>query len=154
MGATWLDEPGIPAPWNDAAYTGDYGRTGFYRHSPTRNGATVTISNEKFVTMSNPIEMDVDGNSAIYLTSWNNGGFTYTGPDKGYIARVVPKGYQPEPLPDFDKLSNSGLVKLLESPSQKRRLEAQSVLLRLSGAEAEVTPLLQTLASDTTKRLH
>jgi putative heme-binding domain-containing protein len=154
VGATWLDEPGIPAAWNDAAYTGDYGRTGFYRQSASRNGATVTISNEKFLTMSNPIEMDVDANSVLYASSWVNGGFTYSGPDKGYIARIVPTGYRAEPLPDFEKLSNSELVKLLESPSQKRRLEAQGALLRRTGIGLEITSLLQTLATDMTKRLH
>lgn len=154
IGAMWLDEPGIPAPWNNQPYTGDYGgKNGFFRQSITRNGATVSITDVKFLTLRQAIEIDVDANGVIYASSWATGGFTYTGPNHGYVARMVVKGYKPEPVPDFEKLNNTALVRLLESPSQRRRIEAQHALLRRSGIGAEITPLLQTLAADASKDL-
>ena len=72
----------------------------------------------------------------------------------GLVIRVVPKGYKADPLPDFDKATNAELVKLLESPSARRRLEAQRVLLRRADNRAEITPMLEALASDKTKRLY
>src|SRR5690606_5949754 len=39
-------------------------------------------------------------------------------------------GYRPEPLPDFEALGEEALIKQLESPSHRRRLEAQRALLR------------------------
>ena len=154
IGAMWLDEPGIPAVWNNQPYTGDYGgKNGFFRQAMTRNGATVTIKDDKFLTLRQAIEIDVDANGVIYASSWATGGFTYTGPNHGYVARMVVKGHKTEPLPDFEKLSPATLVGLLESPSQRRRIEAQHALLRRSGIAAEISPVLQTLAADASKDL-
>jgi hypothetical protein len=36
----WLDEPGIPAKWNAAPLTVDWGREAVYRHALKPKGAT------------------------------------------------------------------------------------------------------------------
>ncbi|MCB1090832.1 MAG: c-type cytochrome, partial [Verrucomicrobiae bacterium] len=59
-------------------------------------------------------------------------------PEVGYIVRVSPKGYTPEPLPDFEKLSDAELVRLLESPSQVRVLAAQRALIRRNAGSENV----------------
>ena len=43
---------------------------------------------------------------------------------------VTPKDFKAPALPDFDKLDDAALVKLLESPSHRTRLEAQRTILR------------------------
>jgi HEAT repeat protein len=76
--------------------------------------------------------------SRLYAASWRGASFNYGGEDVGYIVGVKPKGYTPEALPDFEKASDGELVKLLESPSARRRLEAVRGLGR-RGAPAEAT---------------
>jgi putative heme-binding domain-containing protein len=94
----------------------------------------------------------VDGMSRIYQASWKGATFKWEGPEVGYIVRVSPKGYTPEPLPDFDKASDGDLVKLLESPSQVRTLEAQRTLLRRPGT-AGMRDALLSLAGNSSKPL-
>jgi hypothetical protein len=82
----------------------------------------------------------------VYVTSWRGGKFNYAGPDIGYVARLTPKGYTPPPVPEFAKLSNAELVKLLRSPSARTRLEAQRTLLRHDPRPQRAA--LEALASD------
>ncbi|MEO5914484.1 MAG: ThuA domain-containing protein [Luteolibacter sp.] len=134
-GSLYLSEPGIPTKWNDAPLTCDWGTSALWHHTVEPQGATFkeTTKPEELIHMTRPTDADVDGMSGIYQASWKGATFTWEGPDVGYIVRVVPKGYVPEPLPDFDKATNAELVKLLESPSQVRTLEAQRALLRRPG---------------------
>jgi putative membrane-bound dehydrogenase-like protein len=129
-GAAWVDEPGIPAKWNNAPLTADWGRDWIYHHGLTPKGATFAATQEEFIRLPRVTDLDVDGNGAIYAASWKGASFTWVGPDVGFIARVTPKGYKPEPMPDFGKLGDAELVKQLELPSHRRRLEAQRTLLR------------------------
>ncbi|HBF16289.1 MAG TPA: hypothetical protein DDW37_01545, partial [Verrucomicrobiales bacterium] len=69
--------------------------------------------------------------SAVYQAAWKGPAtFNWAGPDQGYIVRVTPKGYTPEPLPDFEKMSDEALVEALNSSSHIRTLAAQRTLLR------------------------
>lgn len=129
-GASWIDEPGIPAKWNHAPLTADWGRDWIYHHGLTPKGATFAATQEEFIRLPRVTDLDVDGNGAIYAASWKGASFTWVGPDVGFIARVTPKGSKPEPLPDFGKLTDSDLVQGLGSSSHRRRLEAQRTLLR------------------------
>ncbi|MBI3881709.1 MAG: heme-binding protein [Verrucomicrobia bacterium] len=134
-GATWLDEPGIPAKWNNAPLTADWGRGWLYHHRPTPKGATFAVDQTEFIGLTRPTDADVDASGRIYVSSWKGATFNWAGNDVGYLVRVTPKNFKPEPLPDFAKASESELVKLLESPSHRRRLEAQRTLIR-RGAQA------------------
>jgi HEAT repeat protein len=55
--------------------------------------------------------------------------------------RVTPKDYTPEPLPNFEKMSDEELVKALDSPSHVRTLAAQRTLMR-RGENPDVARLL------------
>jgi putative membrane-bound dehydrogenase-like protein len=149
-GAAWIEEPGIPLAWNNAPFTADWGRNWVYHHTLTPNGATYTASQKEFVGATRVTDLDVDAMSRVYVASWRGATFNWAGPDVGYLVRVTPKGYQPQPLPNFEKLSESELVKLLEVPSARRRLEAQRALLR-RGVNPETARLLNGLASDASK---
>ncbi|NDD39563.1 MAG: heme-binding protein, partial [Verrucomicrobia bacterium] len=161
-----IDEPGIPAEWNNAPFTSDWGRGWIYRHRPTPKGATFTVDQKEFIGVTRPTDLDVDAQSHIYAASWKGATFNWSGMDVGYIVRFAPKDFKPTPLPDFAKASDAELVKLLESPSHRTRLEAQRTLIRrgtspspLGGERAGVrgenatTSAVLKLASDSTKPL-
>jgi putative membrane-bound dehydrogenase-like protein len=153
-GSVYISEPGIPKPWNDAPFTCDWGTGALWKHTVEPRGATFaeTAKPEPLVRVTRPTDADVDGMSAIYQASWKGATFNWEGPDVGYIVRVTPKGYTPEPLPDFEKLSDVELIQLLESPSQVRAMEAQRALNRRP-ANAAMAQGLVTLARDTSKPL-
>ncbi|MCB1204363.1 MAG: heme-binding protein, partial [Verrucomicrobiae bacterium] len=139
-GSVYLHEPGFPDEWNHAPITCDWGRTASFVHTVQRQGASFAEITEPrpFIQMTRPTDADVDAMSAVYQASWKGPAtFKWEGPNVGYIVRVTPKGYQPEPLPDFEKMSDAELVAALDSPSHIRTLTAQRTLLR-----REVNPVL------------
>ncbi|MSU63227.1 MAG: heme-binding domain-containing protein [Pedosphaera sp.] len=140
-GAAWIDEPGIPAKWNNAPFTADWGTERVYHHGLTPQGATFTATQEEFLRLPRVTDLDVDANSAIYAASWKGASFTWVGPDVGFIVKLTPKGFKPELLPDFEKANDPELLKQLESSSHRRRLEAQRALLR-RGRLGLIDPIL------------
>jgi len=153
-GSTYLSEPGFPSEWNHAPLTCDWGNGALWKHSVERKGASFveTKKPEKFISMTRPTDASVDGLSHIYQASWKGATFDWAGPDAGYIVRVSPQGYTPEPLPDFDALGEAELVRLLESPSQVRTLAAQRTLLRRPNSAASSSALFA-LAGSSEKSL-
>ncbi len=140
-GTLYLDEPGFPAGASPAAYTADWGRSCIYRHRLTPNGATFSADQEEFFHIDRVTDLDVDANSHIYASSWHGAVFSYVGEKVGFLVRLTPKGYTPEPLPDFAKASPPELFRLLASPSHRRRLAAQRELLARSLSPAIVDGL-------------
>ena len=133
-GAVYLDEPGFGA-WNNAPFTADWGTGALWHHQVQPKGATFeeTRPPEAFVKLTRPTDADVDAMSRLYVASWKGATFNWEGPDVGYIVQVRPKGFQPEPLPDFAKAKDEELVKLLDlgkPQSYRRRIEAQRELMR------------------------
>ncbi|MES2697489.1 MAG: c-type cytochrome [Verrucomicrobiota bacterium] len=146
-GAQWIDEPGIPAKWR-GPMTVDWGRESVFLHGLTPKGASYTVTQERFVKLPRATDLDVDARSRVYVTSWRGGKFTYSGAEIGYIARLTPKDYTPPPVPDFAKLANAKLVKLLNSPSTRIRMEAQRTLLRRNlRAEKATLAAIEALAT-------
>lgn len=130
-GAVYIDEPGF-GQWNNAPFTCDWGSGALWHHQVKPKGATFeeTRKPEPFIKMTRPTDADVDAMSRVYCASWKGATFDWAGPDVGYIVQVKPKGFKPEPLPDFAKVENKELTKLLESPSYRRRIEAQREMER------------------------
>jgi putative heme-binding domain-containing protein len=130
-GAVYIDEPGF-GEWNNAPFTCDWGTGALWHHQVKPKGATFeeTRKPEPFIKMTRPTDADVDGNSRVYCASWKGATFGWAGPDVGYIVQVKPKGFKAEPLPDFSKAKDEELVKVLESASNRRRMEAQRELVR------------------------
>ena len=154
-GSVYLHEPGFPDEWNKAPITCDWGRAGSFHHTVQRQGASFVELTEPrtFIGMTRPTDADVDGMSAVYQASWKGPAtFKWEGPDVGYIVRVTPKGYKPEPLPDFEKMSDAELVAALDSPSHIRTLTAQRTLLRRD-ANPVMSAALVALAKDSEKAL-
>jgi putative membrane-bound dehydrogenase-like protein len=133
-GAVYIDEPGF-GDWNNAPFTADWGTGALYHHQLKPKGATFeeTRKPEPFIKMTRPTDADVDGMSRVYCASWKGATFNWEGPDVGYIVQVRPKGFKPEPLPDFAKAKDEALVGMLDLKkplSYRRRIEAQRELLR------------------------
>jgi hypothetical protein len=96
-------------------------------------GATFeeTAAPEPLVKMTRSTDIDVDARGFAYVSSWNGPAtFKWEGPDHGYIIRIAPKGHVAPKVPDFAKATDAELVKLLESPSHRTRLEAQRTLVK------------------------
>ncbi len=146
-GALFLDEPGFPAGASPALYTADWGRNFIFSHRLKPNGATFSADQQEFLRIDRVTDLDVDANSHLYATSWHGTVFGYAGEDVGFLLRVTPKGYAPEPLPDFAKASPPELVHLLESPSHRRRLAAQRELLA-AGLSPPTVEALRGLAAN------
>lgn len=154
-GSVYLHEPGFPDEWNKAPITCDWGRAGSFHHSVQAQGASfVEITEPRtFISMTRPTDADVDGMSAVYQASWKGPAtFKWEGPEVGYIVRVTPKDFKPEPLPDFEKMSDAELVAALDSPSHIRTLMAQRTLLR-RGANPVMSEALLALAKNPDKDL-
>lgn len=151
-GGLFLDEPGFPDGFGHAIYTADWGREWIYRHQITPKGATFSIDQTQFLRAPRVTDLDVDASSRLYVASWKGASFTYVGENVGFLVRLTPKGYVPEALPDFAKASPTELVRLLESPSHRRRLEAQRELVR-RGLNEEATRNLMALAKGQSKPL-
>jgi putative membrane-bound dehydrogenase-like protein len=151
-GAAWIDEPGIPAEWNDIPFTCDWGRNWVYGHRLTPEGATFKADQREFFGATRVNDLDVDANGAIAVTSWRGAVFQWNGPDVGYVTRLTPDGYQPTAVPDFDTLEVSQLLEVLGGASHRRRLEASRAILR-RGLIGAARPGLEALAADGSTRL-
>ncbi len=154
-GSVYLHEPGFPDEWNKSPITCDWGRTASFVHTVQRQGASFVELTEPrpFIGMTRPTDADVDAMSAVYQASWKGPAtFNWAGPEVGYIVRVTPKGFKPEPLPDYEKMSDVELVAALDSPSHIRTLTAQRTLLRREANPALTEALLE-LAGNPDKEL-
>ena len=180
VGGMWLDEPGIPAKWNDLPMTADYGTRAVFAHHVQPKGATFTLpgfavnensingvplltpglggppaGNEPFIEVPTPMDVDVDANSVIYVVKWARG-IPVSGRDnESAIYRIAPKNFKAAPLPNFDTISAAELVQVLAGDSHVRRIEAQRAILRRSAQLGTgIDQQLLTLASDKTKSLN
>ncbi len=151
-GSLFLDEPGFPPGYNNALYTADWGREWIYRHQLTPAGATLTVNQSEFIHATRVTDIDVDASSRLYISSWKGATFTYVGENVGYILRVSPEGYQAEPVPDFQRASETELIAIFQSPSHRRRLAAQRELLHRGLARNSIA-LLEQLAANPDKPL-
>jgi len=151
-GAVYVDEPGF-GKWNNAPFTADWGTGRLDRHAVSPKGATFeeTTAPQPFLKMPRPTDADIDGNSRLYACSWHGGQFRWQGPNVGYIVCVRPENFQPEPMPVFSELTKDKLVAVLDSPSYRRRMEAERELLRRGHTDFE-TLLQRGLAQQTTAR--
>ncbi len=126
-GSLWLDEPGL----RKGLYTVEWGSGGIFYHDLKRLGAGYEKApQEKWLPMTRPTDMDVDGSQRLYVSSWEGATFKYEGPNAGYLIELVKEGAKPAPVPDFGKLDDLALVRLVGSESATLRQTAQRELLR------------------------
>ncbi len=146
VGAIYLDEPVIPAPWGQGFYSVEWGRGEIDLHPLTRNGAGWKADTKKLLTMNRPTDMEVDGAGHLYISSWEGATFTYNGPNAGYLVRLSPTGVTAPKVPRFDDQTSEQLVRLIGSESAVWRLAAQRELIKRGGTPV-VAEMLTELAS-------
>ncbi|NNC90551.1 MAG: c-type cytochrome [Akkermansiaceae bacterium] len=148
-GALYLHEPGMPEGYGEALFTCDWTTGKIYRHPLKPFEATFTAEEEVFMKLGRAVDMDVDGESQIYVCDWRNGKYTYAGPKVkvGMVHRIVPRGAKVEPWPAMDKASAGDLRRHLRHRSAVRRLEAQREILR-RGKDQETAKALFATAKD------
>ena len=131
-GALWVSEPNMPKGFGDTLYTVDWGRSAVYRHPLEKQGATYKdkLTQKELVHIPSPTDIDVDGSGRIYVASWRGGGFSFSNPNVGFVARLTPKNWKYEPFPELAKATDAELVEHLKSPSQYRRQYAQLEILK------------------------
>ena len=134
-GAMFFHDLRWPETFSSTLYTCDWGTSNVYRHNLPANGATFDAHQEVFLKIPRPTDIDVDGSGRMYVSSWKNGKFNYTGPDVGFVAQITPIDFTPKPFPQLDKLGEKQLVELLSSPSAVTRQHSQLEILRRHGAE-------------------
>jgi putative membrane-bound dehydrogenase-like protein len=147
-GGLYVQDPRWPEKYRNTLFTGDWGRSEVYKHELKANGPTFDLKQEVFMKMPRATGMDIDGSGRLYVASWRNGSAVgYEGPNVGFVARVVPRGFKLEPFPDLKKAKLDDLIKFLSSPQSVSRLHAQGEILA-RGNNADATQALMALACD------
>jgi putative membrane-bound dehydrogenase-like protein len=156
-GATFIDEPTVPAPFNSMLYTADWGRNAIYYHPvKEEKAAWFDIGQETFCHIERPTTLQSDSAGNIYIASWKGGEYTYKGENVGYIALVrAPQAQQAAAShsPPLAGLNAVEIARQLASPSHTRRLAAQRAILRRpDDARPAAEALRDMLQNDDTPR--
>ena len=146
-GGMFLHDLRWPEEFGNTVYTCDWGRSEVYRHNPPVNGATFDTDQETFLKIPRPTDIDVDGSGLMYVSSWKNGKFAFSGPNVGFVAQIRPIDYTPNPFPNLSDATDARLIDYLTSPSAAYRLHSQREILR-RGRDAERSKSLTDLATD------
>ena len=154
-GALYLHEPGMPGNYGEMLFTCDWTTGRIYEHALQPFEATYTMGQEDFMQLGRAIDIDVDGESRLYVCDWRGGGFKFGGEGKkvGLVQRIVPTGAKVEKWPDLSTAGGAGLVGQLAHRSAVRRREAQWELLK-RGATPELAEGLFGLMKDASQPLY
>jgi putative heme-binding domain-containing protein len=148
-GSLWLSEPGFPKEFTDALFSTDWTTGTVHYHPWKREGASFSVEQKTFEKLPHATDIDVDGNSHLYLADWRNGGFDFTPDQKvGMIFQASFPGATPAKYQDVTKASDADLVKLIGSPSAVQRLEAQREIIK-RGKKPEFAEGIFAVAKDT-----
>ncbi|MDR3638766.1 MAG: discoidin domain-containing protein [Isosphaeraceae bacterium] len=147
-GSLYVQDPNLPPEFGDTLYTCDWGRSIVYRHPLTPLGAGFKAGQVPFAELPRPTDMDIDGLGHIYISTWREGGFTYSGPNVGYVVRLAYEQAAASPFPDLKPATPSALIEYLGGTSQVLRVHAQRALLRRAGGSGVVAGLEALAVSD------
>jgi glucose/arabinose dehydrogenase len=132
VGALFLSEPNFPDAVNNAFFSVEWGRQAIFRHPLEQAGAgfKAVDKGQEFMGLPKAIDMDADGVGHLYAASWVNGGFSFNGPNVGYVVRLTPKDHKPATFPDLNKSTDEQLVGFIASPSAVLRQYTQREILK------------------------
>jgi putative membrane-bound dehydrogenase-like protein len=145
----WVQDPGLPAQWNNALYTGDWTTNRIYHHVLTPKGASYAIEQHDFMTVPHAIDFALDGRSHLFVGSLIGGVFNYAGDTVGAIVRVSYPGKTPAKALDVTKATDAQLVAAVVSDNAAQRVWAQQELVRRNATSSIAR--LQQLAADRTR---
>ena len=160
-GSLFVDEPTLPGELSHQLLTCDWGRSIVYRHPLTPKGAGFTAEQEPLIEVPRPTDIDVDASGNLYIASWKDGSFTFSGPNVGYVLKVKPPSPIQSSLTEANRngtVVGSGdaslatpptaaeLIRQMASSSHTVRLHAQRQILR-QGDHLELAQGLEKLAA-------
>ena len=148
-GGMFLHDMRWPEKYRNTVYTCDWGRSEVYSHNLPAAGATFAAQQDVFLKIPRPTDIDVDGSGRMYVASWKNGKFNYGGPNVGFVAQLVPRGYVPKPFPDLNAANDAALISYLKHPSAVYRMHSQWELLRRGVAAERVQGIMKMIADET-----
>lgn len=134
-GSYFMDDDRWPVAYNHVPMMADWGQNELFIHRVTMDGPTFTQNDEGFIKLSQITDVDVDGSGRMFLAAWDGAGYKGS-PDKGYVVKVVPKGWSYESFPDLKSATVQELGALLKAGNSVTRLHAQQELLKRPEAEA------------------
>jgi putative heme-binding domain-containing protein len=149
VGNIYIHEPGLPGTDGDGEFICDWGTSSIYRIPLTPDGASFApVKRQDWAKISRVTDLDIDGNSKLYASSWIGGSYKNSGPNVGAIIQLRPTGTTPAKFPDLANADNPALLGYLTSPSAVCRQQTQNEILR-RGPTAEFKTGLSKLAKDT-----
>ncbi len=144
-GSYFMDDDRWPVAYNHVPMMADWGRSELFIHRVTMDGPSFIQEEEKFIELSQITDIDLDGSGRMFLAAWDGAGYRGS-PDKGYVVKVIPKGWTYEAFPDLKASSIDELGGLLKKRSSVARFHAQQELLKRPAKEASEMAL--TVAKD------
>lgn len=130
-GSYFMDDDRWPEKFNHVPMMADWGRSELFIHRVEMDDASFKQHEEKFLGLPQITDLDLDGSGRLYLSAWDGAG--YTGSDtKGFVIRVVPKGWIYEAFPNMQELTFDSLVPFLKSNNAVPRFYAQREMLSRS----------------------
>lgn len=145
-GSLWIAEPWFPPGYADALYTACWTRSKVFRHDLAIAASSFVQEEHDFLVGTRPIDLDVDGRGALYVSDWVRGGWDEAPEPAGRILRITHELASGAPaLPALERLSELAVGKELDGASAVRRLAAQRELLARGKKSA---PTLRKFARD------
>ena len=127
-GSYFMDDDRWPAKYNHVPMMADWGRSQLYIHRVTMDDPSFTQQDEEFIALPQISDLDVDGSGRMFLAAWDGAGY-FGSDEKGYVVRVVPKGWTYEAFPELTSATLEVLTELLKANNSVSRLHAQRELL-------------------------
>lgn len=149
-GSMYFHDKRWPEGYHNLLLTCDWGRSEVFRHSLPANGATFDPQQETFLKLPRPTDIDADGSGRLYVSSWKNGKFSFSGENVGFVTQVTPVDFVPKPVPDFRELTDRELFAEFSGANAARSVVIQREILRRTAAQATLlVKWLRQLALDT-----
>jgi putative membrane-bound dehydrogenase-like protein len=145
-GSLFVDDANLPDEFGHTLYTCDWGRSIVYRHPLAGKGAGFEAEQQPFVEIPRPTDMEIDGRSRMFISSWKDGGFNYSGPNVGYVICVAPRAGASPALADLGRANDNALLEMIANGTHVQRLAAQRELLR-RGSKPEIQAGLSRILS-------
>jgi putative membrane-bound dehydrogenase-like protein len=151
-GGMFVDEPRWPSDFKRAAYTCDWGTSEVYVHRLQGERATFQPHQQTFLKIARPTDIEMDTSGRMYVSSWLNGGFSFSDKNVGFVALITPKDFVPKPFPLLTSASTSQLVQWLKRGGSAGIFHLSRELLR-RGDQEDVSKLLLNVAADSSLEL-
>ncbi|MDD7987310.1 c-type cytochrome [Lentisphaera marina] len=129
-GMQFIQEPRIPAQWNNKVYSCDWGGTGISIHNMKRFEETYIIEQKTFFKPDKAMDISADADGNIYAMNWKgHNNYAHFEDERGAIFKLTPKSPQGKAFPNVKKQTIDQLIANLNSDSENLRMTSQRELI-------------------------